>query len=189
MNQNYQKILWRRFCMWWEYVELRMQWYGFSLNSILLCICLFIYPPYHESKVPTGSASTNLGLIDKIYISKIALSYLKAEGMRDIILSAIFIISWYIHILGSYKLNSLSSRCLSIWICPDEGLGVYPIWPKYTLFLPTEDGSASILGPKQSMNFLYSIILTVKIGPGFPLFRKTILEVREKTPCSNRIKP
>ena len=57
----------------------------------------------------------------------------------------------------------------------DEGLGIYPIWTKYMFFLPTLDVSDLILRPKQSMNFLHSIIFTVKMGSGFSLFSATML--------------
>ena len=30
----------------------------------------------------------------------------------------------------------------------DEGLGIYPLWKKYTFFLPTLDGSVLILRPR-----------------------------------------
>ena len=55
----------------------------------------------------------------------------------------------------------------------DEGIGIYPIWKKYTFFFPTLDGLASILNTKISMNFLHLIILLVKSGSGFYLFSET----------------
>ena len=50
-----------------------------SPSTILFCalFCSF-YVPDHESKVPAGYASTNLGLLDKIDFSKITPGYLKA---------------------------------------------------------------------------------------------------------------
>ena len=64
----------------------------------------------------------------------------------------------------------------------DEGLCIYQIWTKYTLFLPTLGGSSSILRQKISMNFLHIIILTVKMGSGFPFLNATRLEVSEIDP-------
>ena len=44
------------------------------------------------------------------------------------------------------------------------------------------DELASILRPKYSMNFLHSIMLTVKMGSAFFLFSATILEVIKTDP-------
>ena len=43
----------------------------------------------------------------------------------------------------------------------------------YTLFLTTLDGSSSIHRPKFSMNFLHSVIFTIKMGSWFSLFSAT----------------
>ena len=51
------------------------------------------------------------------------------------------------------------------------------------LFLPTLDGSASILRPKYSMDFLHSILLTVKMGSKFPLFSSIRLVVSKSEPA------
>ena len=51
---------------------------------------------------------------------------------------------------------------------------------KIYIFFTTLDESDHIIRPKYSMNFFHSIILTVKIGSGFPYFRKIILEVSKK---------
>ena len=64
----------------------------------------------------------------------------------------------------------------------DEGLGIYPIWTKYTFFFITLDRSASILRPRSSMNFLHSILLTAKMGSVFSLFSATSLEVSQTGP-------
>ena len=52
----------------------------------------------------------------------------------------------------------------------------------YTFFLPTLDGLASILQTKESMNFLRSVLLTVKMGLGFSLFIATSLSVSKTDP-------
>ena len=92
-------------------------------------------------------------------------------------------VSWCRHIFGYSKLKSLSSCCLGKLICTNEGLVVDTKQTKYGFFFPTLDGLASMLRPGLSMNFIHSIFLTAKIGSGFPLFRKTILEVRKKYPA------
>ena len=67
----------------------------------------------------------------------------------------------------------MSIRCLDIWTFTYEGLGVYPIWEKYMFFLPTLDGSALILRPKSSINFLHLVLFTINMGSKFPLFSTT----------------
>ena len=73
---------------------------------------------------------------------------LKAKDVIGAVLAAIFFVGWYRHNFGGYRLNSLSSCCLAIWGFPYEVLGIYPIRKKYTFFLPTLDGSTSLLRPR-----------------------------------------
>ena len=80
---------------------------------------------------------------------------LRAENICGAISAAIFFVSWYRHIFCGYKIKYLSRWCLDIWSLTDEGLGIYPIWKIQIFFLPTLDGSASILRPKYSMDFLH----------------------------------
>ena len=56
--------------------------------------------------------------------------------MGDAISEENVLVSWYRPNFGGSKLNSLSSWCLAIWSCPDEGLGIDPIGEKYTLSYP-----------------------------------------------------
>ena len=67
--------------MLWDSVDVRRYCSSFSLNHIILCIFCSFWVPDYESKEPTGSVSTNLGLLDKKYFSKITLRSLKAEYM------------------------------------------------------------------------------------------------------------
>ena len=53
----------------------------------------------------------------------------------------------------------------------------------YIFFFPFLDGSASMLRPKLSMNFLYSVLFTVKMGSIFPLFSATSLAVSKTHPA------
>ena len=62
---------------------------------------------------------------------------LKLEYIRRAISTAPFFVSWYRHRFYCYKLNSLSRLWHDIWIFKDEGIDIYPIWTKYTFFLPT----------------------------------------------------
>ena len=64
--------------------------------------------------VPAGFVSTNLGLLDKIYLSKITLRSLKAEDMRGVILAASFFVSRYSCNFDGSKLNYFSSGFLDI---------------------------------------------------------------------------
>ena len=80
-------------------------------------------------------------------------------------------VAWYRHIFCGYKLKYLSRWCLDVWSFTNEGLGIYPIWTKYILFLLTLDGSASILRPKESINFLHSVLFTVKTVSLFSPFQ------------------
>ena len=59
-----------------------------------------------------------------------------------------FFVSWYRCSFCGYKLNSFPIWCLYICGCKGEGLVIYPIQTKYTLFLPTLDGCVSTLRPK-----------------------------------------
>ena len=77
------------------------------------------------------------------------------------------------------QIKIFNRLCLDIWIFTDEGLVIYPIWTKYTFFFPTLYGSASILRPKQSINFLHSVIFNVKMGSECSLFSSTSLVVRK----------
>ena len=47
------------------------------------------------------------------------------------------LVSWYRHILCGYKLKYFSRWCLDIWRFIYECIGIYPIWTKYTLIVPT----------------------------------------------------
>ena len=91
--------------------------------------------------------------------------------MRRNLSSKTFVGSYRYRFCGS-KLNYFSIWGLAIWVFPYEELGIDPLWTKYTFFLTTLDGPASILRSKQSMNFLYSIILMFQMGSGFSLFRE-----------------
>ena len=71
----------------------------------------------------------------------------------------------------------MSRCCLDIWIFTDKCLVIYPIWTKYMFSLSTLDGSASILQPRSSMDFLHSVLFAVKIGSAFFLFSATRLAV------------
>ena len=103
-----------------------------------------------------------------------------AEDMWGTILSAIFFVIWCS--FGGSKLNSFSIWWLDIWCSTDKGLGIYPTRTKYALFTPTLDRPASIIRPKRSMNLPNSIILTVKMGLWFYLFRETRLSVSKTDP-------
>ena len=97
-----------------------------------------------ESKVPSGSLSANLVLLDKIYTSKSTPRSLNTEYISSKISPARVFVSWYRLSFGSYKCNYFSSCCLDLWGFPYEGLSIDPIWKIYTLFFPTLYGSASI---------------------------------------------
>ena len=103
--------------------------------------------------------------------------------MWGAILAARFFVSWYRRNFGSSNLNCFSSYCLSIWVFKDEVLGIDPIRTKCTFFFPTLDGSASILWPKESMNFLPSVLSTIKMVSSFPLLRSTRLAVSKLDPA------
>ena len=123
-----------------------------------------------------------MGLQDKIYLSKITPRSLKAEDMWGTILSAIVFFRWYRRKFGDSKLNCLSSCCLTIWAFTNELIGKYPILGKWTFFFPILDGLASILRPKYTMNFLHSIIFTIKIDLEFSLFSATSSPVSKIDP-------
>ena len=106
----------------------------------------------------------------KMYFSIITPRSLKVEDMWGEISAGFFVI-WYRRRFFGSKFISFYIWLLSIWGCPDEDLVIYPIQTKYTFSLTTLDGSVSILIPKQSMNFLHSIILTFKMVSWFSLFR------------------
>ena len=92
---------------------------------------------------------------------------LKAEDICGEISAAIFF-SWYRHRFCGHKLKYLSRWCLDIWSFIDEVLGIYPIWKIYILFLPSLDGSASIIRPKKSMNFSIKLFSLLKWAHNFP---------------------
>ena len=100
---------------------------------------------------------------------------LNTEHMWGAILEAILFVILYRRNFGGSRLYSLSSCCLDIWGFPDEVFGIDPIWEKYTFFLPTLYGSASKIIPKQLINFLHSVIFTIKMGSWFSLFSVTRL--------------
>ena len=64
----------------------------------------------------------------------------------------------------------------------DEGLVIHRVWGKLEVFSRTLNGSASIFQLKHSMNFLHSIILTVKTGSGFYSLNTRRLEVSKTDP-------
>ena len=139
--------------------------------------------PEHESKVTAGSASNNLVLLGEVYLSKITLIfYLGRIYVRRNLRSNIFV-GWCSCSYGGTKFNYLSRWLLDTLRCLDEGFSVYQIRKIYLFFLPTLDGSASILRPRSSMNFLHPIILSVQMGSLFSVSRITMLEVRFEKPA------
>ena len=122
--QHDRKIIWNRVHMWCNFVHLLRECSDFYLNHIL-CIFLFVFFSDNESRVPVGSTSANLVLMDKIIVSIITHRSLKEEYMWGEISAARTFVSWYRRSFGGSKLISLSVWCLDMWGIPDEGLGIY----------------------------------------------------------------
>ena len=162
VDKAYWKLLQVFFGLFDLYLHLSLFWYLLHSNYsvyFLFTMCV----PSHQSAVPARYAHIIMGLIHKIDRSKITHKSHKTEDMWSTILSSRFFGSWYNCKFGGYKFFFFI-WCLPIWVFPDSVLCIYPIWTKMTFFLITLDGQASILRPKQPMNFLHSVLYTIKMG-------------------------
>ena len=98
-----------------------------------------------EAGVPYAEKTV---LPDKIYISKSHLGLSRQKICEAQSQQQYFLLVGTDVFFGGYTFNSLSSWHLTLWVFPDEGFGINPIWKIYTFFLPILDGSDSILRPR-----------------------------------------
>ena len=135
---------------------LTFSWYFWSVSTVISLLispsitlfCVFYFQllvPKNKSVVPVWSPPANMGLLDKIDLSKITSRSIKAKYMLGVNLKSRFFVSWYSCNFGGTKLKYLSRCCLAIWGFSDEVLGIDPIQKKWTFNFPPWMGQPQYL--------------------------------------------